>query len=515
MNPFDRNGDYVGSSGQTQLRQLVTKGVGATVLSSVISVFIQMGGTLVLGRLLTPGDFGLVAMVTSVSMLLMNFGLNGFTEGVVQAERINHQLLSNLFWVNVGTGAAFTLTFAAMAPVLAEFFHEPKVAPVAVAMSATILLSCTSVLHSALLKKAMRFSDTSMMEILSRATYTGAAIVGALMGWGFWALVAAAIAGPLVSNGMAFWYCRWIPSLPRRQDGTRRLLVFAVNIYARYCVNYFGMTVDQLLIGRRFSTDELGLYKKAYDLFFLASGVTVDRVTMVAVAALSRLRQDPERFLRHYLNAVSVVAFVGMGIGAALSLVGKDIIRVVLGTGWDKAGAILMLFGFGTGMMFVSATQGWLHLSLGRADRWFRWGLVELAMNALLFSAALRFGAVGIAGARATGYWLMVVPALWFAGRPVQLRASQIIGAVWRYALGSAIAGGLTAGALSARNLLPAGDTLIDAIIRIVVGCAMFCLLYLASVSILNRGVSELRNMLRLFIDMLPARPTKPSAPAQ
>ena len=82
------------------------RGAGVTVLSQITALAIQIAGTVVLARLLTPVDFGLIAMVTTFSLLFVNFGVNGFTEAVLQRESIDHRLASNLFWINLSAGAA-------------------------------------------------------------------------------------------------------------------------------------------------------------------------------------------------------------------------------------------------------------------------------------------------------------------------------------------------------------------------------------------------------------------------
>ena len=81
-----------------------------------------------------------------------------------------------------------------------------------------------------------------------------------------------------------------------------------------------------------------------------------------------------------------------MGVGADFSLVGRDIIRFLLGPGWEEAGRIFVLFGPGIGVMLLYYTHGWVHLSIGRPERWFRWGLMEFVCTATLFLLALRWG---------------------------------------------------------------------------------------------------------------------------
>src|SRR5262249_11009095 len=109
--PFDAAGEYVRSGGLSEFRGDAVRNAGVTVFASAAGLAIQVIGTVLLARLVTPQDFGVVTMVTTFSLLLMNFGLNGFTEAILQREQINHNLISNLFWVNAAVGAALTVGF--------------------------------------------------------------------------------------------------------------------------------------------------------------------------------------------------------------------------------------------------------------------------------------------------------------------------------------------------------------------------------------------------------------------
>src|SRR5271168_3419164 len=105
---------------------------------------VGIGSVVILARLLTPSDFGIVTMVTTFSLLLSSFGLNGFTEAILQREEVTHFLASNLFWINVGCGFLLTLGFAALGPLVARFYHAPPVAHVVVGLSLTILVASFS-----------------------------------------------------------------------------------------------------------------------------------------------------------------------------------------------------------------------------------------------------------------------------------------------------------------------------------------------------------------------------------
>jgi len=172
--------------GKGELRRLAVRGAGVTMLTQGLLFAIQMIATVVLARLLSPSDFGVVVMVSTFSALFASFGLNGFTEGVLQLDQLDHGLASNLFWINLAVGLVFTFCFAMAGSLLARLYGNPHVAYITAPMSATIFLSNISVVHLALLKRAMRFTVISANDIVARAASVVVSIVGGLVGWGFW-----------------------------------------------------------------------------------------------------------------------------------------------------------------------------------------------------------------------------------------------------------------------------------------------------------------------------------------
>ena len=475
-----------------------------TVFSQGVGLAVQVIATMVLARLLTPADFGVVTMVTTFSLLLVNFGLNGFTESVIQREEIDHALASNLFWINIGAGLVLTIGFAAAGSLLARFYGDPRVAHVALGISVTIFITSTSVLHVALLKRAMRFSAVSVNDILAGAVSVAVSILLAWAGWGYWALVAGAVARPLSTSIGAWTLCRWIPGRARRKAGTASMVAFAIHVYGRFTVNYFARNVDNLLVGWRFGAISLGYYKKAYDLFALSASQLTSPLTNIAVSALSRLNRDATQYRRYLLRALSVMAFVGMGLGADLTLVGKDVIRLLLGPGWEPAGRIFTFFGPGIGVMLIYYVHSWIHLSIGKADRWFRWGLIEVTATCLLFVLALRWGAVGIAAAWTASFWILTIPALWYAGRPIHFGIGPVLAAVWKYVVASLLASCACAGIMQGIPSFVGVPGAVGALARIVTVSLLFGSLYLGAVILLHGGSAPLYQFVGLLRDMVP-----------
>jgi O-antigen/teichoic acid export membrane protein len=490
------------------LRRRAVRGAGITVFSQGLVFAIQVVSTIVLARLLTPSDFGVITMVTTFSLLVMSFGLNGYTEAVIQRQDLDHRLASNLFWINVGMGTLLALIFSAAGTSMARFYHDPRVANVAIGISFTIFLTNIAVIHLALLKRALCFSVTSANDVIAGLFSVVVMIICALAGYGYWSLVAGAVARPAFIAVGAFYSCRWLPGLPSRVNGTTAVVKFAMHVYGRFAVNYCDRNMDNLLVGWRFGSMSLGLYKKAYDLFVLPANQLLLPVEEVALSTLSRLDRESSQYRRFFLNGLSILAFLGMGMGAILTLEGKDLIRLLLGPKWDASARIFVFFGPGIGIMLIYHTIGLLHLSLGKADRWFRWVLVEFTVTGLLFLLGLRWGPPGVATAWTVSFWILFIPAFWYAGKPIRFGVGPILSTVWRYVFASLIAGGGVAAITHQIPTLILAPGILGTLDRIITNSFLFAALYLGAVILLQGGPQQLLGFAKLVFDLLPAAKT-------
>ena len=470
-----------------------------TIFSGSLALSVQIVSAVVLARLITPRDFGLVTMVTTFSLLLSNASTNGFTDAVIQREEINHGLASSLFWVNVCIGALLALLFAASGPLVAKFYGEAAVTHIVAGISGAIFITSLSALHLALLKRSMNYTAAAANEIIGRVIGVSTAIGFAWAGWGYWSLVCGAYALAVSMTIGAWILCSWVPGRPRRLPGTGSVLQFASHISGRFTVNYFARNSDNLLIGWRFGAYSLGFYKKAYDLFALSATQLVSATSNVAVSALSRVRNDRPQYFRYLLGAIGVMAFLGMGLAGDLTLVGKDLIRVLLGPGWEPAGRTFTFFAPGIGIMIVYGIHGWIHVSIGRADRWFRWGIVEWVVTSALFLIGLAWGPEGFALAWCLSFWILTIPAMWYAGQPIGLGMGPIVSVVWRYILASLIAGLTTELILYKVVALSQAQGTRGAALRLGLVTAMFAFFYLAAIVVLHRSTEPLRILVKLF----------------
>ncbi|MCO6434649.1 lipopolysaccharide biosynthesis protein [Nitrosomonas nitrosa] len=496
---------------RADLKKRAVRGVGATVFSQTAAYGIQTIGTIVLARLLAPNDFGLVAMVTAFSLLLQNFGVNGFTEAVIQRQEIHHKQISTLFWIQIGLSLALTLFLMVLAPLIAGFYKEPRLELITIAVAPSVIFAGFSTLPLALLKRNMQFYSTSALDMTTITISVIIAIAFAYWGWGYWALVLRRLSLPLTTTVGAWMLCRWRPGLPALGTGVRPMLKYAINTYGNFTVDYFSRNLDKILIGWRLGTQSLGFYDRAYYLFTMPANQLIYPVTSVAVAALSRLRDDPEKYRRYYLNAVSMIAFIGMPISTMLILIANDLTILLLGPQWNKAGQILSFFAAGLGIMLIYGTHGWLHLSLGRPDRWFRWGIIAFVITAIFFVAGLPFGLLGITIAYTASFYVLIGPGLWYAGKPICLKLHQLVAVIWKFCVAAFGAGLFCWFILFSLEMTSGLFTSLNIVIRILVSLILCTSIYLLLIVAVYQSTQPMSRFISMLCEMLPISKTDSS----
>ncbi|MCK4787550.1 MAG: lipopolysaccharide biosynthesis protein [Desulfobacteraceae bacterium] len=426
---------------KTDLKGRSVRGGAVTMGAQVGKFTLQMTSIIVLARLLTPKDFGLVAMVTAITSFVALFKEMGLSMATVQRAEINHGQISTLFWFNVAVGVLMALFVSGIAPAIAWFYSEPRLLWVTLASSIAFIFGGLTVQHQALLRRQMRFGALAGIDIIAMAVGVSTAIFSAWYGAGYWALVLLPI---MVAITIAFgvWVkCGWRPGSPIRGSGVCSMLVFGGNITGFNVVNYFARAFDKILIGRCWGVQQLGLYHRAYRLLLFPLQQINVPISAVAIPALSRLQDESERFRRYYLRAVSLIGFVTMPAVMFMIMMSKPIIRLVLGEQWIDASKIFAILGVSALIQPILNTFGWLFVSTGHANRMLRWGLVACPAIVASFFVGLPYGPVGVATAYTVCVWLLAFPGLWYACKatPVDLRA--VVGSLWRTAFATIVVG--------------------------------------------------------------------------
>jgi O-antigen/teichoic acid export membrane protein len=373
---------------------------------------LRLVSLMVLARLLGPKDFGLVGMVTALTGVLIMFRDFGLSAAAIQRPIVTEEQLSTLFWINISVGAVLTLLTAAMAPVIAAFYHEPRLAGVTAALASSFIFNAAGVQHGVLLQRQMRFTTLAVISTASLVVSTSIAICGAIAGYGYWALVAMTLSAPIISTLGVWVATAWIPGRPRRRVGIRSMMHFGGTVTLNGLVIYIGSNFEKVLLGRFWGADALGLYGRAYQLINIPTANLNSAVGEVAFSALSRVQDDPLRLKSYFLKGYSLVLAMTMPITVACGLFADDMIFVFLGPRWKDAGVIFRLLAPTILVFAIANPLSWFVMSLGMVRRSLNMGLVIAPIMIASYAIGLPYGPKGVAFAYSAVMTLWVIPVI-------------------------------------------------------------------------------------------------------
>ena len=415
----------------TDLSGRTARGGAIMIVSQGMKFLINMASAVILARLLTPHDYGLIAMVAVVVNFSYPFRNLGLSAATMQRAEINNKQVSTLFWVNIALSVGVMLITAALAPAIAWFFGESRLIWITLAFAGGFIFGGLTVQHEALLKRQMRFTAIAANEIISMLIGTATAITMAWKGFGYWALVCSQLAiGASYATGV-WLVCHWRPGLPARNSGVRSMIAFGRNLTGFNVLNYLARNIDNLLIGRYWGAGQLGVYARAYQLLLLPLDQIIAPIDGVAVSALSRLADNPDRYRQAYLRMLEKLAMLTMPAMALMIVTSDWLVRVMLGPQWIETGRIFALLGIIGFVEPISSTMGWLLISQGRTHHILQWGLIDAAISIASIIAGLPWGAVGVAGSYAiVGLCIRKPLQFWFVNRVGPVRTSEFYRAI-------------------------------------------------------------------------------------
>lgn len=434
----------------------LTSSARVTVFSQWIRFAAQIVGFIALSRLLTPADFGIVAMVAPIVTVALLFADLGFGLAAVQAPTLTAGQKSTLFYINLSAGVLGAIVIAALGPVLATFYGQSELIPLAAVLAMTLVFSGISSQFRVELNRDLRYRAMAIQDVVASLLALAAGIGGALIGWGYWAIAAQTVVQGLVIMGMGIAQAGWFPGRPVRLSKVRSLLRFGVNTLVVQAMNYSSSTVDVIALGRAQGATELGLYSRATQLVSMVFIQVTGPLTRVMLPRLSASAADNAAFAHDLNRTQRAVSYVLLLIVSLVAAAAPSAAVSLFGSDWAPLGPLAQVLCVGAVFQAMGMVYYWALLARART------GLLvigELPGRAVMIVGAIALaplGALWVAAAISFGQLVI------FVGSSLAIsRADVRAGPLIRGALQPvAVAAYAAAVALGAAALVPASPAL-------------------------------------------------------
>ncbi len=399
------------------LGSAAAKGASVTLAAQGARFVLQAASLVVLSRLLTARDFGLVAMVTAiigVAEIIRDFGLSS---AAIQAKTLSDAERTNLFWVNTGIGTVCAAIATGASPLIAKFYGAPQLVPIVLALGWLFLVSGANTQFRAELSRELRFRALAVTDISAQALGITVAIVAASLGAGYWAIVLQQIVmtcTTLVANAAQ---AKWRPGLFRRSVPLGRFFKYGTALLGMQTMGYATNNVDNLAIGAYWGASSLGFYGRAYQLLIVPLNQVSSALTRVVLPVMSRVQDEPERYDRYVARAQLICLYLfgtGFAVAAGLSI---PLVDVIFGGKWSAVAPIFAVLAAGGVFRGFAQLTYWICLSKGLTGMQLRvYTFMRPVMIALIL-AGLPWGPVGVAFGHTAAFIADWAVSIWWIGR--------------------------------------------------------------------------------------------------
>ncbi len=329
--------------GEKSLKKKAVTGLFWSFSDSMTTQLVQFIAGLVLARILSPSEFGLVGMITVFLAVSQSLVDSGFGQALIRKKDADDLDYSTVFHFNFITGIVIFLIFFFSAPAIARFYEQPELTDIARVLGIIILINATVVTQKTRLTKSVNFRQLMKVNLTAAVISGIVAIVLALNGFGVWSLVWRSVTGSIVQALILWFSNRWVPALRFSRESFRSLFSFGSRLLVSGLIDTVYRNIYLLIIGKFFSAAELGYYTRADQFSRLASQNLTGTLQRVSYPVLSMVQDENDRLKAGYRKLIISTMFVTFIMMLGMAAVARPMILTLIGEKWLPAVPYLQL----------------------------------------------------------------------------------------------------------------------------------------------------------------------------
>lgn len=421
------------------LKRRVASGFKWSSVSQIGRQGTQLVTTVILARLLSPSDFGLVGMAMVAVGFISLFKDLGTASAIIRLKKLSEELLSSIFWVNVAFGLFAMIGLFIVSPLVAGFYQESRVISLLRLLSLSISISSLSVVQQAILERDITFNKLAILELIATLCGSFVGIISALLGYGVWSLVYQVLAMTMVTTVLLWFVVPWRPKFIFKWAEVRVISNYSLNLVGFNIFNYFARNADNLLIGRFLGAQSLGYYNLAYRIMLYPLQNISAVITRVTYPAYSQFQDDNIRFQRAYLNVIRTIALITFPIMIGILVTSRPFVLTFFGSQWAPAITLLIILAPVGLVQSIGTTVGAIYQAKGYTGWMLYWGIGSGLLIFLAFIIGLQWGVVGVAAAYAIVSIILTYPGFAIPFKLIDLPVFNLGYVLWQPLLGSSL----------------------------------------------------------------------------
>lgn len=374
------------------LKQATTKGLFWSSVERFSNQGVQFVFSIILARLLSPSDYGIIAMVTIFFAVAQSFVDSGFSNALVRKTDRVEEDLSTCFYFNIGVGIIAYIVLFLIAPLVANFYNQPILSPIIRITGLGVILNSLCVVQQALFTIKIDFKSQAKIT-LSATVISG--IVGILLayqGYGIWALVWQGVASSIVRMGLLWLMSKWRPRTGFSKSSFNYLFGYGSKLLASGLLDTIYNNIYPIVIGKFYNPAQLGNYSRALGWAQLPSANITSILQRVTFPVLSAIQDDSLRLQNSYRRLLKLSAFIVFPLMMGLAAIASPLIRVILTAKWDGCVLYLQILCFALMLYPIHAINLNLLQVKGRSDIFLRLEIIKKIIGVVILIITIPLG---------------------------------------------------------------------------------------------------------------------------
>lgn len=393
-----------------------------SMLSKAVLMLLQMA---VLARLLTPSDFGLMALVAAVIAFAQIFSDMGISNAIIHHQKISQESLSSLYWLNVVASVVLMLLLMLLSPFVAEWYHEPRMQLILMLVSTSFLIAAVGQQLRVMAEKNLHFRKLAIIELVAALIGFIVSVSVAFVGGGVLALVSGMLTNVFVATSLYWWVLAegWLPMWRLRISEIREFIGFGAYMVGFSLTNTVNLQADVLIGGRVLGTNSLGAYSLPKDLSLRLAMIINPIVTRVGLPVMAKAQEDKVQLKAIYLKTLLMTASVNFPLYLMIAVFAPEIVAIMFGPQWQESVPLLRILAIWGLVRSTGNPAGSLVFAMGQAKLAFWWSLGLMVFLAPVYWVGAQYGIQGLALAMLISMlaipfpqWLIVIRPLCDAG---------------------------------------------------------------------------------------------------
>lgn len=479
--------------GETTLKEKTAKGLLWGSIGNGSQQLLNLLFGIVLARLLSPSDYGMVGMLTIFSAIVGTLQDSGFTVALANKKDVGHRDYNAVFWFSLLMGAGLYAVLFACAPLIAQFYHRPELTPLARFVFLGSLISSSATAHSAYLFKNLMVKQRTMAAVPALIVSGTVGVVMAMNGMSYWGIATQSLVYIAIVNGSFWYFSPWRPTLDVDFRPLREMFGFSSKMLVTNAFLQFNNNLVSAVLGRFFSIRDVGHFTQSNKWNTMGYSLINGTVSSVAQPVLASVADDRERACRTFRKMLRFTAFMSFPAMLGIALIAPELIVITITEKWAACIPILQLLCIWGAMMPINTLYSNLIISKKKSSI-YMWNTIALALLQLALMVVLhRFGlyCIVVTTVGTNVAWFFVWH--YFVNREIGIRLLMALKDILPFAL-------IAAAAMAATHFatLPIGSIYLRFVAKIVVAAVIYLItLRICGTKILKESISFLSSYIR------------------